>query len=130
MDAACGVAGASCCYGNNGTPNAPPPCDFAVLLGDDVTLKSVGWCDAVEAAFERIAARVAQDNGVPLNSVPRFGCVALHDETMQGATRASLVSLAAARSRVVQMPQTCMHTRWSSMRQCRGTHSSARGARV
>jgi hypothetical protein len=64
-------------------------CDFVVLLGDDVKMLSKGWCDAVEMAFERIRENLtAQEHGddtkQALNLMPVFGCVALHDITLQG----------------------------------------------
>jgi nucleoside-diphosphate-sugar epimerase/GT2 family glycosyltransferase len=51
-------------------------CDYTVLLGDDVVLKSIGWPDLIHKEFENIAT----ERKLPLG----FGCVAFMDEAFPG----------------------------------------------
>jgi nucleoside-diphosphate-sugar epimerase len=49
---------------------------FAVLLGDDIVLRSRGWADAILRCFRRLAA----DTGLPFG----FACVAFVDDAFPG----------------------------------------------
>ena len=64
------------------------PCDFVILMGDDVRLETIGWIDAVESAFDSVKQRLLQREDLPATEascLPPFGCVALHDLSMPGA---------------------------------------------
>ena len=64
------------------------PCDFVILMGDDVRLETIGWADAVESAFESVKQRLLQREDLYVTEascLPPFGCVALHDLSMPGA---------------------------------------------
>lgn len=87
---------------------SPDPCDYVILLGDDVELLDGGWQEAAVQAFEDITADVFSSglNGISSSNfnknsdcsnyqracAPGFGVVIFRDETFPGFPSFPIIS--------------------------------------